>query len=477
MDNKFFLKSFSWVAFANIVTKPLWLLLFIYAARVLGVEQFGVYTYALSIVMIVSVLFDFGLDYIAIREVSKSNKELDKYFSNVISIRVVFFFLVTAIFIIYFSFTNNWNSEETKAIIIILYYQFSTLILTYLKSLVSAFHNFKLFGLMMIFEKLLITILGFISLVINQNILHFLIFLSISNTISLLLFIVILIKKYRLKFFIPDFKNMVKLIREALPLLAMNLFILAYFRIDVVILNLIVKNKEIVGLYGSIHRIVEMYMLVPTILMTTAYPIINKYLENNKDFVDKLLQRVLQLLIIISLPLTIWIALNSYNINYLMFGEQYKEGSKGLIFIIWTIIPLGLNYVLGNVLISIKKQKYCAIGVGFGSMVNIILNLILIPKFSFVGASITAFITESVIFIIYGFWVNKNFPNVYLLKLVSKVLVICAIILFTFYYYSKFVTYNFLLNSLVFIALTILLMMATKLLNYKKIFNFLKDTI
>jgi len=467
LDNKFFIKSFSWVAIANFITKPLWLILFIYAARVLGVEQFGIYTYAISIVLIFSILFDFGLDYIAVREISKHNEQLNNYFSSVIYVRIIFFLLISAVFITYFLLIGDLTSEVTIAIIITLVYKFTTIVLTYLESLVSAFHDFSSYGKMIIFEKLLNTLLGFIALVLSHNILLFLVFLLGANVVSLVIFIIFLTKKYSLNFFIPQINTVKLLLKEALPLLTMNIFILAYFRIDVVILNWLIDDKVIVGIYGSIHRIVEMYMLIPSILMTTAYPIINKYIENDRDFVDNLLKKIFNILIIITLPLVFFIALNSYKVNYLVFGGQYKEGSKGLIFVIWTIIPLGFNYVLGNILISIKKQNYCAIGVGLGSLVNIVLNLILIPKLSFVGASITAFLTELTIFLIYGYFVNKSFPQIQISKLSIKILLISSINMLAFYLYTVFWGYNFLICSGVFIVLTLLLLIATNILNLR----------
>ena len=131
----------------------------------MGVEQFGIDTYAISIVLIFSILFDFGLDYIAVREISKHNEQLNNYFSSVIYVRIIFFLLISAVFITYFLLIGDLTSEVTIAIIITLVYKFTTIVLTYLESLVSAFHDFSSYGKMIIFEKLLNTLLGFIALV------------------------------------------------------------------------------------------------------------------------------------------------------------------------------------------------------------------------------------------------------------------------------------------------------------------------
>ncbi len=477
IKNKFIIRSFSWVAFANFITKPLWLLLFIYAARVLGVEQYGVYTYALSIVMMISIFLDLGLDYIAIREISKNNELINEYSSQVLFLRVIFFVVILLVLGAYFIFSRKLDKIQSLAIIITLVFQFSAILLAYFKSVATAFHEFKVFSFMMIFEKILLIILGFLSLLILPKIISFLLSMVIANTISLVIFLITLRKRYKLKFYLPVLSVTKGIVKEAIPLLTMNLFILAYFRVDVIILDWITQDKSIVGIYGAIHRIVEMYMLIPTILMTTAYPIINKYLESNREFVDNFLHKILYSVISISLPIAILIAFNSYELNYFMFGSQYAEGSKGLLYIIWTIIPLGLNYILGNILISMKKQYFCAIGVGIGASVNIILNLILIPKLSFVGASITTFITESVILLVYGYFIIKLFPRIQLLQLGLKTALISGIILFTFYFYLQLFNYNFLVSITLGLLLTISLLFLSGILNIKEINKLLRSIL
>lgn len=463
--NKSLVKSFSWVAFSNIITKPFNVLLFIYAARILGTTQYGIYVYALSVVTIISIVFDFGLDYIAIREISQNPPKLNEYFSEILFIRIIFFIISLMIVIGYSFFQHDIGSTQTIAILTLLFFQFSTIILKYLKSISSAFEDFDLYSKLMIFEKTAVVTLGFLALFIVSDVNIFILATLLANIISLIIISIILIRKYKIGFYFPQFNRIIIILKEALPLLTMNIFILAYFRIDVVLLDLFTGDKAIVGLYGSIHRIIEMYILVPSILMTTAYPLVSKYLENDREFVDKFIYNILQILIIVSLPLAIIVSLNSYQINYIMYGKEYKEGSQGLIYLIWTVIPLGFDYVLGNLLISIKKQNYCALGVGVGAAVNILLNIILIPKLSFIGASISTLVTETVIFIIYAYYTLRYFPKIGLLQFIFKSAYICIIIILGSYLYNLVLGYNFILNCIFSFAFLTILLFLSGILN------------
>ena len=168
---------------------------------------------------------------------------------------------------------------------------------------------------------------------------------------------------------------------------------------------------------------------------------------------------------VLSLPIVILIAFNSYNINYLVFGSGYKEGYKGLMYIIWTILPLGYNYILGHVLISINKQKYCAVSLSIASVINIILNYLLIPKYSFTGTCIALLITEIIIFIFYAYYVEKFLGSLNIAGLAFKLLSI-IFVLFGVFYLLTTISVNLYLVSVILLGLSAILLIKTRVLDY-----------
>ncbi len=455
--NNGILKSFSWVVVANILTKPAWMLLIIVAARVLGAEQFGIYTYGLSIAVILNILVDYGYDYIAIREVSSDRSQLNSFFNKVFYVRIATFFLVIVLISIYFAFVNSFTKYEIFAIYILLVFQVTQLLLKYLKSLTTALHAFDLYSKMMIFEKLFISVLGFLSFLIEHDVIVFVLSLAIANTISVLLFVVVLNRKYDIAFQKVSFSEIMELVKKALPIFSMNIFIVIYFRVDVLILEYFSISKEIVGIYGSIHRIVEMYMLIPTTLMTIAYPIISRDYHRDKEKIISFSNRLLNVTMMITLPIVLIVTFNSYEINLMVFGEKYIVGYSGLQVIIWTIIPLGMNYVFGHLLISIDKQKECAKSVFVAAILNILLNILLIPKYSFVGASWVAVITEFLIMFFYVHFLLKYYGRVNVLSVFMKSGMILFVNYAVVHIYLNHFAYNMYVLSSVILLQTFLL--------------------
>ncbi len=471
----FFVRSISQVAIANFITKPLWLLLFIYAARALGPYQFGIYTFSFSIVVILSIIIDFGFDYITIREISVKKDLLNQYVSNILFYRVTVCASLICLISLYNHFFATFDTTTLTVVILLLFFQSTVLLLQFFRSAVSALQYFKIFSQMLIFEKLILIFLGTVSLIISPNLKLFIAALLCGNVITTIVFLFVLKRKLQFIFNLPSLQAIKYLIKSSLPLLIMNIFIMAYFRIDVIFLNWFVSDKSIVGIYGSIHRIIEMYFLIPTIIMSTAYPIITKSLSENKEYVISLINKILKLISLVTLPIVFVISFNSYEFNLLLFGEKYKIGYSGLTYIVWTILPLGFNYLLGHVLIAINKQKYCAISLIVASAVNIVLNIVLIPYLSFVGTSISLFVTEFVIFLFYSYFVNKYLGSLKLFDLIIKVFVIIFLVFIFHFVTESLYKPNTVVNAIGLLIITAVLFKIFNLFDFASLKNLLNQ--
>ncbi len=473
MDKNFLFKSFSWVTLANLITKPLWVLLFILAARILGSEQFGVYTYATSIVIIFSVLIDSGLDYYLIRELTQKGTYSSELFSNINAFRVLVFCIIFFIFLI-LRFTGIYKTEELIFILLILIFQTITFLVTSLRSFVASQQDFKTFSLMLIFEKLMLIVFGTAILLISDRLLYFLFVMMMANLSTLLYFYLKLKKKFELKIIRPNIKLISALLKKSYFLILLNIFISVYFRVDVLLLQFFIDNKRIIGIYGSIHRIIEMYLLFPTVVMSAAFPIISKFYFSDKEKVLHFIEKLFKFFVIISLYIAFIIAFNSNEINHILFGDDYSGGGTGLKIIIWTIIPLGLNFALGNMLVVVKKEKYSAVSVAFACIISFLANIYLIPKYSFLGACISLVLTESIIFILYTYFVIRfyNFQKIIAVIIQSLITLILSVIIF--FLASKLFHLSLLYNILWQTTALLLIFSLTKILSLKDYLEIIK---
>jgi O-antigen/teichoic acid export membrane protein len=475
MDKKFLFKSFSLITIANFITKPIWFFLFVFAARVLGTEQFGVYTYITSIILIFSVLIDSGLDYYLIRECTQSDLNYAKLVNSINTLRLGFSCIILII-IFSLHYVDVFSLFEVICLALVLCFQTLTLLISSIKSLVASSNDFVSYSKMLVAEKLIIMVFGFMALLIDNKLISFLISMSVANLIVLLIFYTKNKKKYQLGFKIPYFSELSYIVKKTKFLILLNIFIAIYFRVDILILQYFVSKNSILGLYGSIHRIIEMYLLFPTIIMSVAYPIIAKNLSTKQNEVSILSEKLLKFFFSFSLLIAVVCSFNSYSVNLLLFGQAYKGGENGLKIIIWTILPLGLNYVLGNLLVTINKEKYSALSIAIACVFSIAGNVILAPIFNFVGTSIILLFTESIIFFLYSYFIHKHFKIINIIGLIKRFLLIVIITFIVISLIASLLNLNLILNMLWQVILVVLILKYMGFLDVKLLFSLIKDT-
>jgi O-antigen/teichoic acid export membrane protein len=428
MDKKLLVSSFTLVTITNIITKPLWVFLFIYSARKLGVEQYGLYTYLNSIVLTVGVLVDCGFDYLLIREVTQNNNP--RIINTVLYTRVALFFVLLLFFLLLFGL-GIFDFHQFLIILLLLVFNVVTFLVNSVKSAASAFHLFKDFSIILLIEKAAVIVIGLLALLVFSKLVYFAAAL-VLGILSAFYFSFKMLKR------LPDFRAefiswelLKKLFVQARYLIFLNILVSVYFRLDVLILRYFLDDINVIGLYGSVHRLIEMYILFPTIIMSAGYPIIAKFTA--AEDVKYVLEKLFSLLLIVSIPLSFIFSFNSEAVNHLIYGAEYAEGARGLQYIIWAIIPIGFNYVIGNLFISIRKEYYSIRSLAVGCVVSILLNFILIPKVGYPGAAISVLMAEFAILAVNTYFVSSHFGFELLRNLFAKSFIILGLLFLTEY--------------------------------------------
>ena len=120
----------------------------------------------------------------------------------------------------------------------------------------------------------------------------------------------------------------------------------------------------------------------------------------------------------------------------LIYKYKYTNSIFALQILIWTIIPLFINYMLGAIMIAIHKEKEGVYILFANAITNILLNLILIPKFSLYGAAIATVLTEIFYFCGYYYIISKYVGKISFVNLMIKPLVACLIMGLVIYFFS-----------------------------------------
>lgn len=398
------IKNTFWLTLAETISRFLRLILIIYAARILGAGDYGKLTFALSFVSFFVIFSDFGISPLITRELSQ-DKEKEKEFYSVIFLKIIlgilaFILAVTSSFFI-------TQSREIQIIIWILAFSiifdsFAELFYGFLR----ARQKMEYESIAKIMYALLFAAVGFTIIfkfptVINVSFGYLV--ASLLSLILLLIFFHFRIVKIKLSFNKDIWKKFLIL---SWPLALSGIFSTVYSQIDSVMMGYwgyIVQT----GWYNAAYRILGAVLIPGAMIATSFTPILNVAYKESKEKLSKIYKNFMETMFFLSIPILMGgIALAPKIINW-VYDESYLPASFALQILMAIAVATYLLYPLGAILLVFNFQKNAFWITVAGGVINIFLNLLLIPKFDLYGAALATLITYIILLALMFVFVDK----------------------------------------------------------------------
>lgn len=207
----------------------------------------------------------------------------------------------------------------------------------------------------------------------------------------------ILIAKRTKDYFLPQFNKdqFLTFIKPAWPIGLALLFNLIYFRVDVFILSNFRSSTE-VGLYGLSYQFFEAALAVPIFFANAIYPLLSSLYKNNLNQFQTQVKSWLKILVVISFLLTIALVLIAYLIP-LLYDQRFAGSVPALQILAFGMPFFFISALLWHLLIIYDKQKFLTLIYASGAIFNIVANLIFIPIYGYIAASVITVISEAII--------------------------------------------------------------------------------
>jgi O-antigen/teichoic acid export membrane protein len=403
----------------RVLSKVITFIFTIYLARKLQEFGFGQYSFALSFASFIGLFASIGSEIWMTRELSKKRENASVFLGNVLSLQVLLVLttslLIVPVILFTYLKTDFWLIFFMCIAMLFRYYSLPT------RAIFAAHQKFEYETIAMVVDTFLAALLGIIAIQLGFG----LVGLAFSQIIAAACVIFISLRLVRKKFIKPfvriDLGFWKVIVKRSMPFLLLGIFSFFYLRIDIILLKFM-KGDNAVGWYSAAYRIIDSLLLLAMNYGQAILPVFSESYYKNKEEMISHLRLSLSRLLIAGLLISVLITFFSSRIILLFYGKAYSNSISPLRILIWKIIPGFANYVLGNTLIAIGKENIPAITIGSGSAVNIICNIILIPRFGFVGAAITAVITEVYAFFLQfvlvlkylnlKIFISKSTPNV-----------------------------------------------------------------
>jgi O-antigen/teichoic acid export membrane protein len=408
---------------ANVTSKVFGFFYIMYTARYLGTEVFGFLTFALAFTGIFGVFTNMGLGTLMVREVAKDKSLVEKYLGNITMIKLILAIFTFGIIAVLINFLN-YPEQTIKVVYLIalsvIFKSFSEMFY----SIFRAYEKMEYQSLGQILSSALMLSSALFAISQGFNVIGFAsIYFIVSVIILAYSFVLYTLKFAKLKIEI-DWDFWKQCIKKAWPMGGMAICIMIYFRIDAVMLSLM-KGDVAVGLYGAAYRLSEISVIIPSMFIASIFPIMSKYHKGNKNSFIKTHEKSVKYLFSLALPMALTVTLLAKPIINLIYGNEFAGSVRALQILIWASAIMYVNWVLGTTFVTANRQMVNFKIAIVAAILNIVLNLLLIPKYSYLGASAATVATEAFGFFVGIFFLNKlgyktNIVNIYLPPLVAS---------------------------------------------------------
>jgi len=401
-------KNTFWLGAEMTISRLLKLVLVIYVARILGATEYGKFTFALAFVSLFIVFADLGLSTIVNREFARDEAKVKEFYS--ILFLKILLSLGTLILIFIGSFFVTPDETIRKVIWLLATYVLVNSFYTIIYCFFYARQRMEYEAMGEIVNALIATGLGLFVIFKFPSIVN----LSYAYLLAAIVALIFILVLFHLKFlpFKLTFEKEIwrKFLLMSWPLALASLFSTLYANIDSVMMGYLKQTAE-TGWYNASFRIIQIALLPMGLIAGSFFPVLSKFASPERDAAaDRVremkenLQKVwdydLGLMILLAVPLVVGgIALASKIIDF-VYGQDFLPSILAFQILIIMAGILFLYRPFYEVLVASNQQKKIFWVVFTGAIINIILNLILIPKYSLYGAAAATTITHFLIFIL-----------------------------------------------------------------------------
>lgn len=367
-------------------------LFFLFLARKLGPDIFGKYMFAFSLSEIFSIVGDIGLHEYSIRELARRPRQLRQRLGGILALKTL---LSGTSAVVMIAITPLMGKDASTSLAVaafavaqIGYSWFYASTIAY-----SVRQDLHIQALVWLLQKALFAGAGVAVLLSGRSFVA----VAFSNTFVQFFIgaaaVLIVWKKYGGFVLSLDRERWLGYLKAALPFGLIVAFYLVYFRIDSVMVSFFRGDVE-VGQYGAAYNLVSALMFLPSGLVAAMFPKLAGDYRSATDNIDAPFQRAARLLLAVSLPMAVGGWLLARPLVTLLLGPTYKPATTAMAVLVWTLPVWFITFLQGNMLTIIERQRAVA-WVGLVNMLlNIGMNLVIIPVYGFTGAAVTTLLTE-----------------------------------------------------------------------------------
>ncbi|MBN2274615.1 MAG: oligosaccharide flippase family protein [Bacteroidales bacterium] len=431
-----FVTNLALLLFLNLLIKPVYAFgIDVSVQNAVGSLQYGNFFILLNFSLIFSIILDLGIENFNRREIARHQHILDRYFSSLFPLKLIlgaiYFVICTLI-----GYLLGWSVHEFTLLWVLLFNQFLASFILYLRSNLGGLHMFKIDSFLSVLDRfVVIVICGFLLLEPLTRKAFRIEWFVYAQTAAYLIsaaiaFSVVFSKATSFKFQL-NFKTNISFLRKSYPFALLTLFMAAYLRIDSVLLGKLLDDGKLqAGIYAQSFRIVEILSNYGYLFTIILLPIFSRMIKR-KVSVEQLSKLSFLLLFVPAIVITMGCMFFSSEIVDILYNAHIPDSSRVFKILIFSFLGMCTTYIFGTLLTANGSLKELNIMALSAVILNLSLNLILIPRMGVYGAAITNVSTQVFTSLIQILLVVKLFKFQSNYSLIVRLLLFTGVLIFT----------------------------------------------
>ena len=376
----------SWLIVERLVDMTIRFFVGAWLVRYLGPDHFGVYSYALSFVVLFGAFSSLGLDNITVRDLSQGKQAAGPILATVFALR-----LAAAVVTIGLIAATIFSVEEdalTRVAILIAAGQ----LLFHPANIIDLWFQSQVRSKYAVWMRSLVTVLFSGSQVVfilaGLPLPAFLVLILIQAALTAVgLVVCFKIAGPGPLSWRPRLSIAGAMLRDAWPLIIAGVSVSVYMRIDQVMIGVMVDDAA-VGIYSAAVKISELWYFLPIAIAGSVFPKIVQLREAADAATYKnRMQTLYDSMALFSYGVIILITFLSAPIIALLFGPEYAASAAILQVHIWALLFVSLGVARSKWLIAENLMVFSMVATVLGAVINVGLNVLLIPRYAGLGAA------------------------------------------------------------------------------------------
>lgn len=344
-------------------------------------------------------LLDLGITNYNNRNIAQNQQLVGKSLSNIVGLKIMLAILYVIVTMVA-GFFIGYEWRQFQILLFLILNQFIASFILYLRSNLSGLHYFKTDSIISVLDRvLMIIICGFLLwggiVDASFKIEWFVYAQTFAYIITALITLVVIYTKAELLRLNFDISYFIATLKKSYPYALLALLMVFYYRVDSVMLErLLPDGKEQAGIYAQSFRILDALAMFAFLFAVLLLPMFSRMIKQ-KEPVNQLTLFSFLLLIVPVIGLVFSSYFYRVELMDLLYHQHVEASSSIFGVLILCFVGISIGYIFGTLLTANGSLRELNILAALSVLINIVLNLILIPRYYALGSAVASLITQS----------------------------------------------------------------------------------